>query len=34
MQVCQLKQALPSLDKNYAAQDEKSTCKLVIWNNL
>ncbi|XP_021605704.1 ribonuclease H2 subunit B isoform X2 [Manihot esculenta] len=23
--VCQLKQALPSLDKNYAAQDEKST---------
>uniref|UniRef100_A0A2C9WHL0 Ribonuclease H2 subunit B n=1 Tax=Manihot esculenta TaxID=3983 RepID=A0A2C9WHL0_MANES len=28
--VCQLKQALPSLDKNYAAQDEKSTCVTAV----
>lgn len=29
MQVCELKQSLPILDKNYAARQEKDTCTIL-----
>jgi ribonuclease H2 subunit B len=34
MQVFQLKKALCSLDKNYAAQDEKYTCMSLTRNDI